>query len=406
MRFFLFFVCAPFWLLHPEAATAAPALVPPDSAYPAPFWLLKLCLILLFFIHIVLVNVTIGMTALSFCRIRRHGGAAALSADAAPIPKALALAINFGVAAYLFLQVLYGRFVYPTGVLIAVWWVAAPLFLIFAYYALYIAYEAPPEGRRSSRLLVGLTLALFFAVAGVFVTNATLMLKPGDWAGWLEAPYGMMTHVAEPSFAPRYLHIVFASLAVGGLALALKAEWASGRAPATDSGALADLDSGLRWFTRATLAQMAAGIWFLFSLPEPVRELFLGGGLLHATTLLLAVTGACSALYFAHKRKPKQAAAATLGVILVMVAARDLLREAMLLPYTQGLHPTPEALAGHGASSVLPVMLPQGQTAAFLLFLGCCLLAAALAVWIARVSVRAFARPATTDRAPERPDGA
>ena len=122
------------WAAVAYASPEAPRLLSPPMALPVPSGFLKVLLLLTFFVHLVLVNVLLGSVILSV--IDRRASASDRKGGVAFMPKVLALAVNFGVAPFLFLQVLYGHFLYPSIVLMAVWWMFVALFAMLAYYGI------------------------------------------------------------------------------------------------------------------------------------------------------------------------------------------------------------------------------------------------------------------------------
>ena len=143
---------------------------------------------------------------------------------------------------------------------------------------------------------------------------------------------------------------------------------------------------GLGWFFFVSLAQVPVGLLFLFTLPVSVRDRFLGGDALSTAALALAVSGLCIALILARQGKLKLASAAALGVILVMVCVRGMVRDAMLQPYVGAAAPAPTALA-----------MPHGQTAALWLFLIAAVLVAVALVWLGRVLFHALNRSGSSE---------
>ena len=118
------------------------SLIPMPDSIPAPVLLFLVLDLLLFMLHILLINIILGGSLIIiFSRwkeqyepldSRLHG------AVAAKIPTTFALAINLGVAPLLFLQVIYGHLFYTSSVLMAVYWIAVIPLLILAYYSAYI----------------------------------------------------------------------------------------------------------------------------------------------------------------------------------------------------------------------------------------------------------------------------
>lgn len=369
------------WAAAAHASPEAARLLSPPMALPAPSGFLKLLLLLTFFVHLVLVNILLGSVVLSV--IDRRGSASDGKGGVAFLPKVLALAVNFGVAPFLFLQVLYGNFLYPSIVLMAVWWMAVALFAMLAYYGLYVSDGAVSPSRRVPVLLLS---ALLLLMTAFLLSNAsTLMLRPDLWFRWFSEPHGHLLNISDPTLFPRYLHILLASLAVGGLTMAWRAQW-SGRDPEMDAGeAERRFRRGLDWFFYVSLAQIPVGLLFLFTLPVSVRDGFLGGDALSSAALALAVSGLCIALVLARQGRLKQASVAALGVILVMVCVRDMVRDAMLQPYV-AVSQAPTALA-----------MPHGQTAALWLFLITAVLVVAVLVWFGRVLFHALNRSGSSE---------
>lgn len=369
------------WAVAAHASPEAARLLPPPMALPAPSGFLNLLLLLTFFVHLVLVNILLGSVILAV--IDRRGSASYEKKGVAFLPKVLALAVNFGVAPFLFLQVVYGNFLYPSIVLMAVWWMSVALFAMLAYYGLYVSDGAVRPSRRVPVLLLS---ALLLLMTAFLLSNAsTLMLRPDLWFRWFSEPHGHLLNVGDPTLFPRYLHILLASLAVGGLTMAWRARW-SGRDPETDAGeAECRFRRGLDWFFYVSLAQIPVGLLFLFTLPASVRNGFLGGDPLSTAALALALSGLCIALVLARQGRLKHACVAALGVILVMVCVRGMVREAMLQPYVAASQ-APTALA-----------MPHGQTAALWLFLIAAVLVAAVLIWLGRILFHALNRSGSSE---------
>ena len=380
-------VCGMVWAMASENAAHAASgsamssmsgvsmLIPPRMASPVPVGLLKVLQLLTFFGHIVLVNIVLGSVILAV--VDRRDAATTARHGVAFLPQMLALAVNFGVAPFLFLQVAYGSFLYPSLVLMAVWWLCIVLAVMLAYYGLYVSDLAVLPPRRVP--VLALTAVLLLAAAFVLTNMSTLMISPGNWRQWFNDPHGTILNLGDPTLFPRYAHMVIASLAVGGLVMAWRAWW-SGRKPETDAvEAARHFRRGLDWFFYASLAQAASGLLFLFSLPQEVRALFLGESAVHTIALVLVLAGLCIALYLARQGELKRVTVAALGVILLMVCVRDLLRDAMLRSYAPSVSAPP-----------LPLAMPQGQNLAFALFVLSLGVAAVTLLWMGRVVLRCY----------------
>lgn len=352
-------------------------------ALPVPSGFLKVLLLLTFFVHLVLVNVLLGSVILSV--IDRRASASDRKGGVAFMPKVLALAVNFGVAPFLFLQVLYGHFLYPSIVLMAVWW----MFVALVRHAGVLRALRERRGGQAGawRTPILFLSALLLLMTAFLLSNAsTLMLRPDFWFRWFSEPHGHLLNTSDPTLFPRYLHILLASLAVGGLTMAWRARW-SKRDPEVDrEEAERRFRRGLDWFFYVSLAQVPVGLLFLFTLPPDVRGLFLGGDALSTAALILAVSGLCIALILVRQGGLKLASTAALGVILVMVCVRGMVRDAMLQPYSGPASPAPTALA-----------MPHGQTAALSLFLVATVLVVAVLVWLGRVLFHALNRSESSE---------
>lgn len=358
-----------------QAAPEAADLVPPPIDFPVNAGFMKVLQLLTFLMHLLAANILLGSVLLAI--IDRRVSASDKQGEVAFMPKVLALAVNFAIAPFLFLQVLYGNFLYSSAVLMAVWWLGFFLLVMFAYYGLYISDSAASSLNRSLPLAVA---ALLILLTAFILTNvSTLMLMPERWLSWFSQPYGTFLNLGEPTLFPRYLHMIIASLAVGGLTMAWRAQITK-RRPETDAAAAdSRIRRGLDWFFYCSLAQVPVGLIFLFTLPHEIRSLFLGGSALYTVSLPLVLTGLVMALYQARLKNLKAATAAVLGIIFLMVCVRAMVREALLQPYMDTLTPSAAGIA-----------MPQGQGAALALFLACAAFGAAVIFWMLRVLVKAL----------------
>jgi hypothetical protein len=358
-------------------------LIPAAEALPAAPWVLRVLLDVSFAAHILLVNVMLGLTLLGFVRSlggSRNGDAPLapdMAALAGPIPNATALAVNLGIAPLLFLQALYGQFLYVSSTLMGVYWFAIVPAVMAAYGLSYRQKAASARRSGRGRLLWGLMSLLMLGVSLAQTSNAVLLTGPGLWSGYFGNPSGTLTPWGDPTLIPRWLHFVAASLALGGLALAMAGRARTRRAASKgDPEAMAHGERlealGLGWFAWATLAQAVDGLWFLVSLPRPVRLAFLGDDVL-ATALMVSglclalATLALATLALAFRGRLMPAAASALATVAAMVAIRDESRNLCLTPYFE--------------VDKLPVR-PEYSTLA--LFLVCLALALTAVAWAVR----------------------
>ena len=115
-------------------------LIPSPDAIPAPWVWFQALLLLTFFCHILLMNVMLGTACIALAGHFGTGGERAAESHrlAGALPFTIAFAVNFGVAPLLFVQVLYGQFVYVSSILMASFWLAVIALLIAAYAAAYL----------------------------------------------------------------------------------------------------------------------------------------------------------------------------------------------------------------------------------------------------------------------------
>src|ERR1700756_5202947 len=107
---------------------------------PAPIWLIKLLHIVTLALHFVAVEMLLGglliAIILSSFRNSPHARVTA-RAIARRLTVVMTYVINLGVPPLLFAQVLYGRALYTSSVLIGAWWISIILLLTLAYWLLY-----------------------------------------------------------------------------------------------------------------------------------------------------------------------------------------------------------------------------------------------------------------------------
>lgn len=348
-------------------------LIPAADSIPIAAGWFRLLLSASFILHLLAMNVMLGGAMIALAQaVKGAGQQGALSPEhaiAAKLPFTIALTVNLGVPPLLFLQVLYGNLLYTSAVVMAAWWLSIFLLAMAAYYAAYVYDFKFAVLGWVRTLVIGLAVLCLLVVAFVFSNSMTLMLKPPSWTAYFGNPHGTHWNLAEPTLWPRYLHFVLASLAVGGLGLAGLGSWRRRRG---DTGGKELVRVGLDWFIWGTLAQMAAGLWFLLSLPQEIMLLFLGGSGPHTALLWLGVAMGVSALVLASKSRVPLALAATMATVVLMALTRDLLRSAYLKPFFD-----PESLT------------VTGQASPALVFLAALIVGSILIFWLLRLAVGA-----------------
>src|ERR1700757_2999906 len=117
---------------------AFPAIDP--IPLPAPVWLMKALLVLTFALHFATVQMLLGglMVVPGLLLLGRGPSArAAALAIARRLPVLMTYVINLGVPPLLFAQVLYGRALYTSSVVMGVYWISIIVVLTLTYWLLY-----------------------------------------------------------------------------------------------------------------------------------------------------------------------------------------------------------------------------------------------------------------------------
>lgn len=307
-------------------------LIPTPDTLPVPWGWFQFLLLLTFPLHLLLMNCMLGSTAVAlYARVRGGESGRRLSYELAKVlPALVALTVNLGVAPLLFIQVIYGHFIYVSSILLAVFWLGVVPLLILAYYGAYVYdFRFPSLGRQGTLLLATILLA-FLAIAFIYTNNFTLMLVPEAWTAYFRNAGGTVLNLGEKSLLPRYLHMVTGALAVGGLFVALFGRFVGRRDP--EAGSLAER-LGLNLFTALTLLQVLLGVWFLIALPREVMLLFMGGDLLATGLFLLGLALVLAAIAAGLKRRAVLAAWAALPLLVVMTLLRAYVRAGYLAPH-------------------------------------------------------------------------
>ncbi|HUB24891.1 MAG TPA: hypothetical protein VL992_05630, partial [Tepidisphaeraceae bacterium] len=153
---------------------------------PAPVWLFKGLHVLTLGLHFIAVETLIGglliATVLNLLGNMRssHPRAAASAAIARRLPVVMTYVINLGVPPLLFAQVLYGRALYTSSVLIGAYWISIIPLLMACYWLLY-RFAAGAEAGKSVWWIGLLAWLLAGFIAHILSSNMTLMLRPEAW---------------------------------------------------------------------------------------------------------------------------------------------------------------------------------------------------------------------------------
>jgi cytochrome c len=188
---------------------------------PLPEGLVKHLLVLLFLIHILFVNFMLGGQTLAvifeFIGLWRKKYDSLAREISTTVTVSKSLAVVLGVAPLLAINLAYAIYFYSSTILIGFAWMMIILMATAAFLLTYLhkyTWESWGKSQRALHLAVGAAaMFLFLAIAMVFITNINLMVLPAYWprvAGFLSA-------VLLPSALVRYLHFIFATMAISAL---------------------------------------------------------------------------------------------------------------------------------------------------------------------------------------------
>ena len=311
-------------------------LIPTPDSIPAHWGWLHFFFILTFVLHLLFMNAMLGSGIIALVKSLKgtRQDLPIAKEISLKLPYTIAFTINMGVAPLLFIQVLYGNFIYTSSVLMGWYWLSIIGIVIIAYYSAYL-FDFKFDTLGSSRsIFIAVCVILMLLTAFLFTSNITLMLTPEKWTRYFSNAGGTILNLSEPTLIPRYLHFVCASIAVGGLFLAIVGQIKAKRKTGQENGNFKNMiSSGMRWFSYATLIQIIIGLWFAVSIPNDITLLFLGGSSFATLLFFFGLTGAGAALFFGFNKRVWPSTGAVAFTIIVMVLVRDIVRAAYLKPY-------------------------------------------------------------------------
>ncbi|MEN8687846.1 MAG: hypothetical protein AB1Z50_09805, partial [Desulfuromonadales bacterium] len=115
-------------------------LIPTPDTIPTHWGYFQFFLLLTFPLHLLFMNALLGSSVIAiYMHLKGSTQSQGLAYELAKvIPLLIALTVNLGVAPFLFLQVLYGHFIYSSSVLMGMYWLMIIPVLLTAYYAAYL----------------------------------------------------------------------------------------------------------------------------------------------------------------------------------------------------------------------------------------------------------------------------
>ncbi len=257
---------------------------------PAPVWLLKLLHIVTLALHFVAVEMLLGGLLLAILlSLFRNSANAHVTARALArrLTVVMTYVINLGVPPLLFAQVLYGRALYTSSVLIGIYWIALIPTLILTYWLLY-KFSARLDAGKSAWLVGLIAWLLAGSVARLLSTNMTLMLRPEAWRSMYSASgMGAYLPTGDPTLTPRWLLMLAGGLMIGGLWLI----YLAGRSTFTSEEKRFVSGVGGAFAAIFGVIYLAAGLWAASVQPEAVKAGLTNGIAGHALYRLEGYAG-------------------------------------------------------------------------------------------------------------------
>jgi hypothetical protein len=304
-------------------------IIPQADLIPVSWGWLQFLLLLTFPLHLLAMNAMVGGLAIGIIQHIKGGDVQKKLAHriAVALPLVIAFVVNFGVAPLLFLQVLYGQFVYSSAVLMGIFWILIIPILIVGYYGAYL-YDFKFKSLGGFGPVIAICVfILLLVIAFFFSNNMLLMSLPERFTEYFSQKNGTQLVTDNVTFWPRYLHMVCGALAVGGLFVGLL-----GRFKKTEDPELASYSErlGMKVFFVLTLVNVVIGFWYLLSLPKEQMMLFMGKNLGATLVLLIAFLAAAGALAVSYTKKLWLAFFHAVLLVVLMTFLRSWLRSGYL----------------------------------------------------------------------------
>jgi hypothetical protein len=232
--------------------------------------LLKLLHVVTLSLHFVAVEMLLGGLLIAVLLSLFRGSPLSLvtaRALARRLTVVMTFVINLAVPPLLFAQVLYGRALYTSSVLMGVYWISIIGILMLTYWLLY-RFSARLEAGKSA-WWVGLSAWLLAGFIGrLLSSNMTLMLRPEVWREmYSNSAMGAYLPTGDPTLTPRWLLMMAGGLFIGGLWLL----YLAGRSTFTAEEKKFVAGLGGKVAAAFGLVYLAAGLWAASVQPAIVK---------------------------------------------------------------------------------------------------------------------------------------
>jgi hypothetical protein len=249
-------------------------LIAPSSPLgnPAPFWFITFFKVLGFTLHMIPMNIWYaGMLLVAVFATFGKGHSEELAHRLSrSMPIIVALGVNLGVVPLLFTQVGYYQFYYPTGVLIGWAWLSVILFLLFAYYSVYVYSLSVRKDKRTTFAVVSAWVSsiLFITIGFLFANNFSLMVNAGQWIKIFDrtnvagAVTGRALNISDPTLVPRWLMMFGIAMMTTSVFIAIDALYFKKSSTTREYKAWAGRFA-FRFFTYGMIWYALMGAWYI-----------------------------------------------------------------------------------------------------------------------------------------------
>lgn len=307
-------------------------IIPQADMIPVSWGWLQFLLLLTFPLHLLAMNAMVGGLAIGIVQHVKGGELQKKLAHriAVALPLVIAFVVNFGVAPLLFVQVLYGQFVYSSAVLMGIFWISIIPILIVGYYGAYLYDFKFKSLGMFGPVIAVVVFGLLLLIGFFFSNNMLLMSLPDHFSEYFAHKNGTLLVVDHVTFWPRYLHMMCGALAVGGLFVGLLGRFRK----TADLELAAHCERlGLRTFLVLTLVNVVFGFWYLLSLPNQQMMFFMGGNMGATVALFVALLAVIGAVFVAYKKMFWLAFFHAVLIVVLMTFLRSWLRSDYLSEY-------------------------------------------------------------------------
>jgi len=191
------------------------------ASLPAPLWLITSLHILTLTLHLLAMNIVVGGIVIwLFGRFSDRWRHPFVTQLVKLLPTMMAATVTLGVAPLLFVQVVYGRFIYSASIISGWFWLMIFVAAILGYYCLYAA-AFSKKGKARTGVYLGSALVCFVYISYVYSSVFALTERPDLQAILYAANQsGLILNNDVGSYLYRWLHVLAGAVTVGGFFVA------------------------------------------------------------------------------------------------------------------------------------------------------------------------------------------